>query len=99
MSSFFIEGHAFQNSLHLIYRMDRFKPLTLDIMQQYFRFQIVSHDCFVVFSGRLVSQTPMTTALVVVTHVLAHLTVCILEAQKLVPGVAFVFRTAWKDSI
>jgi hypothetical protein len=34
----------------------------------------------------------MTTALVVVAHVLAHLTVCILVAQKLVPGVAFVFK-------
>ena len=40
----------------------------------------------------LVSQTPMTTALVVVAHVLAHLTVCIVVAQKLVPGVAFVFK-------
>jgi len=42
--------------------------------------------------GRLVSQTPMATALVIVAHILADLTVCFLVAHELVPGIAFVLK-------
>lgn len=53
---------------------------------------MVAHDSYMVIPGRLVSQTPMATALVVVAHILADLTVCILVVHGLVPGIAFVLK-------